>query len=184
MKGEDGSSRFGPFLYEPIDIKAGKGWEETTNKKRKFKEYYAFQILFYRLLLEKIQGTVPLGGRIINVDKQLEAFAPVPFEKRFNQAMQDVQQLVSWEESSEPVLGSHCTMCGWVGRCCRWVKAASDPTGLFFVGKQKFALREQGLRTIEDIAKMDMPTSLNPPHKIPRMGKISLTRMKERARVL
>ncbi len=184
VKREDGTSRFGEYLYEPIDIKAGKGWEEADGKKPKFKEHYAFQILFYRLLLEKIQGTVPAGGRIINVDKQLEEFDPAPFEDRFTQAMQDVQQLVSGEEMSEPVLGSHCTMCGWFSRCYRWVKDESDPTGLFFVGKQKFALREQGLRTIRDIARMDVQTYLKPPHKIPRMGKVSLTRMKERAQVL
>lgn len=184
MKREDGSSRFGPFLYEPIDIKAGKGWEEAEGKKRKFKEHYAFQILFYRLLLEKIQGTVPSGGRILNVDKQLEEFDPALFEERFLKAMDEVQQLVTGEETSEPVLGSHCTMCGWFVRCYRWVKAESDPTGLFFVGKQKFALREQGLRTIEDIASMNVQEYLTPPRKIPRMGKISLARMKERARVL
>ena len=184
VKRDDGSSCFGSFLYEPIDIKAGKGWEEADGKKRKFKEHYAFQILFYRRVLQKIQGTVPPGGRIINVDKQIEEFDPAPFEERFSQAMQDVQQLVSGEESSEPVLGSHCTMCGWFSRCYRWVKAESDPTGLFFVGKQKFALREQGLRTIDDIAKMDVERYLKPPHKIPRMGKISLARMKERANVL
>jgi uncharacterized protein len=51
------------------------------------------------------------------------------------------------------------------------------------VGKQKFALREQGLRTIEDIARMDVETYLTPPRKITRMGKISLARMKERANV-
>jgi len=184
VKRSDGSSRFGSYLYEPIDIKAGKGWEETDGKKGKFKEHYAFQILFYRLLLRNIQGTVPTGGRIINVDKQLEEFDPVAFEERFTQAMQDVQQLVSGDESSEPVLGSHCTMCGWFGRCYRWVKAESDPTGLFFVGKQKFALREQGLCTIEDIAKMEVGRYLKLPHKIPRMGKVSLARMKERAKVL
>ncbi len=184
IKREDGESHFGQYLYEPIDIKAGKGWEETEGKKGKFKEHYAFQILFYRLLLEKIQGVVPSVGRIINVDKQLEEFDPVLFEARFKQAIQDVQQLVAGDESSEPVLGSHCTMCGWFGRCYRWVKAASDPTGLFFVGKQKFVLREHGLHTIEDLAKMEVDRYLKPPHKIPRMGKISLSRMKERARVM
>lgn len=183
VKREDGVSRFGPFLYEPIDIKAGKGWEESESKKRKFKEHYAFQILFYRFLLEKIQGTVPPGGRIINVDKEIEAFDPDPFEERFAQAMQEVQRLVSGEVSSEPVLGSHCTMCGWFTRCYRWVKAESDPTGLFFVGKQKFAMKEVGLRTIADIAVMQVDDYLAPPLKIPRMGKKSLDRMKERAQV-
>jgi len=183
VKREDGSSRFGPFLYDPIDIKAGKGWEESESKKRKFKEHYAFQVLFYRLLLEKIQGAVPEGGRIINVDRQIEEFDPIPFEERFDQAMQEVQQLVAGKESSEPVLGSHCTMCGWFTRCYRWVKDQSDPTGLFFVGKQKFAMKEVGLQTITDIAHMAVADYLTPPRKIPRMGKVSLERMKARAQV-
>ena len=183
LKCEDGDSNFGPFFYEPIDIKAGKGWEEADGKKRKFKEHYAFQILFYHMLIEKNQGTVPPRGRIINVDKQLEEFAPALFEERFSQAMHDVQQLVDGVETSEPILGSHCTMCGWFKYCYEWVKESSDPTGLFFVGKQKFALREVGLRTIEDIACMQVEEYLAPPKKIPRMGKVSLTRMKERARV-
>jgi hypothetical protein len=34
---------------------------------------------------------------------------------------------------------------------------------VFFVGKQKFALRQQGLRTIDDIARMDVQTYLIPP---------------------
>lgn len=184
VKREDGTSRFGAYLYEPIDIKAGKGWEEAEGKKRKFKEHYAFQICFYRLVLEHIQGAVPPGGRIINVEKQIEEFDPALFEERFTLAMREVRQLISGECSSEPVLGSHCTMCAWFARCYRWVKAHSDPTGLFFVGKQKFALREQGLRTIQDIADMDVDRYLVPPRKIPRMGKISLARMKERAQVL
>lgn len=184
VKREGGASCFGRYLYEPIDIKAGKGWEEADGKKRKFKEHYAFQILFYRLLLEKIQGAVPPGGRIVNVDKEIEEFEPASFLERFTLAMQNVEQLVSGRNASEPVLGSHCTMCGWFTRCYQWVKAESDPTGLFFVGKQKFALREQGLCTVEDIAGMDVETYLKPPRKIPRMGRTSLVRMKERARVL
>ena len=183
VKRDGGVSRFGAFLYEPIDIKAGKGWEEAESKKRKFKEHYAFQVLFYRLLLEKIQGAVPAGGRIINVEKQIEEFDPTQFEDRFEQALETVRQLVSGAESSEPVLGSHCTMCGWFARCYRWVNDQSDPTGLFFVGKQKFAMKAVGLRTIADIAEMEVEDFLSPPRKIPRMGKVSLERMKTRAQV-
>ena len=71
LKRTDGHSRFGDFYYEPLDIKAGKGWEEREGKKPKFKEYYAFQILFYRELLVRVQGYVPPVARMINVDGEI-----------------------------------------------------------------------------------------------------------------
>ena len=50
-------------------------------------------------------------------------------------------------------------------------------------GTQKFALKQVGLRTVDDIAVMNVPDYLAPPLKIPRMGEKSLDRMKRRARV-
>ncbi|MGH7255890.1 MAG: TM0106 family RecB-like putative nuclease, partial [Nitrospirales bacterium] len=102
----------------------------------------------------------------------------------FQEALAEAQRLVSGQEASEPVLGSHCQLCPWHRRCEAWVKDQDDPSGLFFVGKQKFQLKQLGLRTIHDIAAMSVEEYLHPPKKIARMGKPSLTRMKERARVM
>ena len=76
MKRFDRTSRFGKFYYEPIDIKAGHGWEE-----RKFKEKYAFQVMFYWMMLQQIQGVVLEIGRIINVEKEIEEFVISDFTK-------------------------------------------------------------------------------------------------------
>ncbi len=184
VKREEGESRFGPFLYEAIDIKAGKGWEGGESRKPKFKEHYAFQILFYRMLLERIQGTVVSQGRIVNVDKQIEEFDPMSFELPFQAALEQATLLVYGQEESEPVLGSHCLLCEWFRRCHSWVKTHDDPSGLFFVGKQKFRLKEVGLQTIHDIAGMEVSEYLTPPNKIPRMGEKALTRMKQRAGIM
>jgi len=183
LKRTDVSSRLGSYCYEPIDIKAGKGWEERDGKKTRFKDHYAFQILFYRMLLDRIQGASLPVGRIVNVDKELEAFNVTDFEQEFQQALAEARRLVAGQETSEPVLGSHCQLCQWHRRCERWVTEHADPTGLFFVGKVKFRLKEVGLKTIQDIAAMDVNQYLKPPKKIPRTGKDSLLRMKERARV-
>jgi len=184
VKNEEMPSTFGTFGYEAIDIKAGKGWEGTEGNKPKFKEHYAFQVMFYRMLLHRIQGTAATRGRIINVNQQVEEFDPLPFEEPFEQALSHVQNLVAGEERSEPVLGSHCVLCGWFEPCRRWVQEQDDPTGLFFVGKQKFRLKEVGLQTIHDIAAMSVADYLTPAKKIPRMGEKALARMKQRAQVV
>ncbi len=179
----EGPSRLGSHYYEPIDIKAGRGWEERDGKRTKFKTHYAYQVLFYRLLLVRIQGSLPPMAHIINVDKEIEEFDPADFEAEFGAALAEAQRLIDGKESSEPVLGSHCQLCPWFARCERWVRETSDPTGLFFVGKQKFALKAAGLRTIADIARMNVQDFLKGPKKIPRMGETSLERMKIRAQV-
>ena len=184
VKREEGGSRWGSYLYEAIDIKAGRGWEGGESRKPKFKEHYAFQILFYRMLLQRIQGAVVSLGRIINIDKEVEEFDPMSFELPFQKALEEVTHLVQGDQTSEPVLGSHCLLCEWFRRCHKWVRAHDDPTGLFFVGKQKFRLKEAGLQTIHDIAAMEVDEYLRPAKKIPRMGKDALTRMKHRAGVM
>ncbi|WP_447972000.1 TM0106 family RecB-like putative nuclease [Nitrospira sp. Kam-Ns4a] len=183
LKHEGMPSKLGPYLYEPIDIKAGKGWEERDGKRTKFKEHYAFQVLFYRMLLERIQGALPPLARIINVDKQVEAFDPAAFQADFEQALAAARRLTAGTETSEPVLGSHCQLCPWLRKCERWVTEQSDPTGLFFVGRQKFQLKAAGLRTIEDIARMDVAAYLAPGKRIAGLGEKSLRRMKTRAQV-
>ncbi|MFQ5995748.1 MAG: TM0106 family RecB-like putative nuclease [Acidiferrobacterales bacterium] len=184
VKHTDACSRFGHYYYEPIDIKAGKGWEEREGKRIRFKQHYAFQILFYREILKRIQGYVPPSARIVNVNKEIEEFDPTSFADAFELALGDVERLITGQEASEPVLGSACHQCHWYTKCRRWVEGTRDPSGLYFVGKVKFDLKRVGLKTIHDIADMEVDNYLAEPKKIAGMGRASLSRMKERARVM
>ena len=100
----------------------------------------------------------------------MEEFEASAFESAFEQALAEVERLVAGAETSEPVLGSVCHLCHWYPRCRRWVEGTGDPSGLYFVGKQKFDLKRVGLSNIREIAVMDIGQYLRPPNKIPRMG--------------
>ncbi len=184
IKHADHSSQLGEFYYEPIDIKAGKGWEERSRDRRRFKSHYAFQVMFYREIMKRIQGYVPLTARIINANKEIEEFDPQEFSLSFQTALREVEELISGRETSEPVLGSGCHQCHWYPKCRRWVEGTRDPSGLYFVGKVKFDLKKVGLANIYDIAEMDVDDYVRGPKKIAGMGQTSLVRMKERARVM
>jgi len=183
VRRNDAGSRFGDYYYEAIDIKAGRARDERNGKQTRFKPHYAFQILFYRAILLRLQGYAPAVGRIINIDNEIEEFDPAEFDVKFIAALNEVKQLVAGRQTSEPVLGSACQQCEWYLKCRRWVEATQDPSGLFFVGKVKFDLKRVGLETIRDIAAMDIKEFLKGPKKIPRMGEATLKRMKERAEV-
>ncbi len=184
LKRTDAGSNFGGYYYEPIDIKAGRGWQLRNGKRTKFKTHYAFQVIFYRTILAELQGYVPPVAHIINVDKEIEEFDPADFATEFDAAFNEVKQLVGGQDASEPVLCSTCHQCAWYRKCRRWVERNQDPTLLFFVGQNKFQLKQVGLRTVADIAGMDVSKYLKPANKIPRMGKTNLSRMKQRAEVV
>jgi predicted RecB family nuclease len=184
VRRDDHDSSLGAFYYEAVDIKAGRGWEEREGSKPKFKRHYALQIMFYRDLLARVQGCAPPLGRIINIDSETEEFPCADFEADYASSLREVEKLVAANETSEPVLSSVCGQCEWYRKCRRWVEDTRDPTGLFFVGKQKFALKERGLATIDAIAQMDVKRYLKGPEKIPGLGEKSLERMKRRAQVM
>mgnify|MGYP001291413310 CR=1 FL=1 len=183
MKRFDHSSLFGKFYYEPIDIKAGLGWKEQGNSRR-FKGHYAFQMLFYWMVLEQIQGMSLEIGRIINVNGNIEEFLMEEFRALFATGLKEVKRLVPGLKTSEPALGSECNLCGWYAHCQRWVNKHGDPSGLFYVGKRKFQMKEAGLRTISDIAGMNVKEFTLPPKKIHGIGEKSLQAMKIRAKVM
>jgi uncharacterized protein len=184
IRRNDTPSTWGGYYYEPVDIKAGRGWEERDGTVTGFKKHYAYQMMFYRDLLQSIQGYVPPKARIINVDQEIEEFDPAEFETDYRAAKAQVERLVSGEESSEPVLGSHCAQCEWFRRCQDWVDREQDPTKVFFIGSVKFGLKQVGIKTVGDLARIDVEKHLKPPFKIRRMGKATLERAKRRAQVV
>ena len=184
IKREGRSEKWGSYYYEPIDIKAGKGWEERNGTQVRFKKHYAYQMLFYLDQLQAIQGNYPKKGRIINVDREMEEFDPAEFLESYRKAEAHVVRLVMGEETSEPVLGSHCMQCEWFKNCKHWVDETQDPTAVFFVGKIKFRLKQVGLNNVTDLAGMEVKKFLKSPFKIPRTGERTLQRMKERAQVV
>ncbi|MBI3621787.1 MAG: TM0106 family RecB-like putative nuclease [Nitrospirae bacterium] len=184
MRRDDAPSAWGGYHYEPIDIKAGRGWEERDGEVTGFKTHYAYQMMFYRDLLQAIQGYAPPTARIINVDQEIEEFDPAEFEDEYRSAKAEVERLVAGEEQSEPVLGSHCAQCEWFGRCRDWADATDDPTKVFFIGRTKFGLKQAGVRTVAELSRIDVQKHLAPPFKIPRMGKATLERARRRAQVV
>lgn len=184
VRRDDAPSAFGAWHYEAIDIKAGRGWEMREGGKPKFKRHYALQVMFYRDILTRLQQYAPPQGKILNIDGEIESFDGADFESDYASALAEVQKLVAGRERSEPVLSSGCSQCEWYRRCRQWVETTHDPSGLFFIGKQKFALKAHGLDTIDAIAAMDVSRHLKGPDKIPGMAEKSLQRAKHRAQVM
>lgn len=178
---DDHPSNLGPYYYEAIEIKSGKGIEDE--RRQTFKKHYAFQVIFYNDLLSVFQGYPSTKGKIINGNKQIEEFLIADYRDEYTQAFEDVEKLKDASGQCEPIISSGCSLCVWSEQCLTWAKKVSDPTLIFFIGKNKYLLKSRGLDTVEKIASMDVEKYLKPPLRMRGLGEESLKHMKKRAQV-
>jgi len=177
-----GQSKFGKYYYLPIEIKSGYGLKNI--KAREIKNEYAYQVLFYILLLEKIQGVRPPIGKVINIKKETLIFKPT--EKHYadyQEILFDLQKIINQEKSYEPVIGGHCKLCAWRSYCLDWAEKNQDLSLIFNLGEAKYQLRANGVKTIEDLGRADSSKFFAFSHDILGINKASFLAWQRRANV-
>ena len=152
----EGNSDFGNYYYIPVDIKAGRGYEESDSGDRRIKDYYLFQLKFYSLILDKMQGFVPNEGKIINKDKEEVKYDLNLAGDKFLKILDDISIINKGKELYQPVIGGKCENCEWKNYCKKWAKDKNDLSLIFYVGEIKYILQEYGLKTIDDLLKLPL----------------------------
>ncbi len=151
-----GKSCFGNFYYIPVDIKAGRGYEESDSGDRKIKEYYLFQLKFYGLMLNKIQSFVSNVGKIINIDNEEIEYDLNLASDKFLGILKDISIINKGKELYQPIIGGKCENCEWKNYCKKWAKNKNDLSLIFYVGEIKYRLQEYGIKTIDDLLKLPL----------------------------
>lgn len=141
-----GRSRFGAWLYVPMDIRRG-----THLRKEE-----AFRLFFYGELLRDIQGTDPSPLLCLNRDG--ETFSPDPanlFEE-YQAFMERLRRTIEGE-CPEPVYRKGCQDTSPWGRACLELATHRDDIALLFSisQKQMAGLRTLGIHTVHQAATMD-----------------------------
>jgi len=152
----EGRSDFGNYCYIPVDIKAGRGYEETDSGDRKIKEYYLFQLKLYNLILDKIQGFIPNEGKIINSDKEEIKYDLKLANDKFLKILNEISIINKGKELYQPVIGGKCESCEWKNYCRKWAKDNNDLSLIFNFGEKKYVLQEYGIKTIDDLLKIPL----------------------------
>ncbi len=145
----DAPSRFGNWMYVPLDIKSSHDLEK----------YQRMQLCFYAALLEIVQGAYPTKAGIVNADGQEIWFTPSEHIAEFELITAELEEIRAGVKP-DPVLRKSCFDTGPWGKLCQ---ASAEATGdialLFNVDVKKLrALRSVGVRTIQDAAEMDPVT--------------------------
>jgi uncharacterized protein len=147
LERQPGKSRFGDYYYVPVDIKNAQH----------LKKHHKAQLVFYCLLLEKIQGHFPGYPAVINADAERLSFGAEEFLPDFQNMLEKIEESVSGV-CPEPVFRKACIDTSpWGAACFRLAEEREDIALIYNVDVRRLsALRYFGIRTIHDAAAMDI----------------------------
>ncbi len=102
-----GKSNFGDFYYQPIEIKSSKEIHQEQK----------YQLVFYGIVLEQLQGVFPRESAIINRDKET-----IPFlinEEEYEKTASHIGEILSIVKGNKPPLKlvSNCKNSPWFKKC-------------------------------------------------------------------
>lgn len=142
----DRPSDFGAYHYVAIDIKSAE----------RLSDAHKYQLVCYGELLKAVQGTRPEEGYVLNMSRTLISFPLREFEQQFHATLADIRDVLAGNVPP-PHLSSSCKQSPWFGECKALAMKTRDIALLYNVKKKAvLALREAGIRTIDDAAAMDV----------------------------
>jgi len=143
----DGASGLGNWHYRPLDVKSA----------HELGPIHRMELVFYSLLLKRVQGVMPATAGIINRDHEEHWFDPSGELTKFEEILEALVRILK-KEKPDPVVRKTCFDTGpWGEACLADAKKTNDIALLYNVDVKKLrALRDLGIRTVADAAKMDI----------------------------
>ncbi|MEK7473765.1 MAG: TM0106 family RecB-like putative nuclease [Patescibacteria group bacterium] len=147
LERQEGKSRFGDWYYVPLDVK----------RSHEIKKQHKAQLMFYALLLERVQGAFPSHPAILNSDGQRISFDASAFESDFRDLLHELERIREGVRP-EPVYRKSCEDTSpWGAACLRLATETRDIALLYNVDVRKLrALRSLGIATIDRAAELDV----------------------------
>jgi predicted RecB family nuclease len=168
----EGGSKFGNYFYIPIEIK---------NSGKCEKPEYKMQLMFYGMILEKIQGYFPKEALFINRDKKrLKCPLTIKLLEKTTSTIDDILDIFN---GTEPPLNinSKSKQTPWFDVLMDEAKSRQDIALLYNVKSDILeSLREQGIKTLKDMALVE----LNNLPEIKGAGAKTLARAQSQAKSL
>ncbi len=145
-KDQAGKSNLGDFYYVVYDIKNISD----------IRDEYKFQLVFYSLILEKIQGIRPKEAYVINADGDEQAFVIDDFIDQFQLSLEQIERILNGEKPP-PFLKSGCKRSPWYDLCLEETGGCDDVSLIYRLSQSdQRRLYEIGVRTVQQMADSDV----------------------------
>lgn len=141
-------SNLGEWTYEAVDIKSAFSLNDV----------HKYQLTFYALLLEKVQGVMPRTGKIINARKETLEFDIQETYSEFFEILGKILEIRAGEKP-EPYLVSGAKESPWYDMLLKEVVEADDLSRIYKLYRKEYRrLRDAGYDTVAQLAGTDFDT--------------------------
>ena len=168
-------SALGAWSYEVVDAKLA----------RSAKSGAVLQICAYSEMLERVQGIAPermhlaLGRPTETSVEGIESFRVTDFSAYFRSVKRRFLDSIEFGPSTYPEPCEHCTLCDWSSVCeKRWREDDHLSLVAGITKKQRGALEDRGVTTLEALA--ELPTPVEPPLPV---SSTALDKIRDQARI-
>ncbi len=145
LEARPGKSDLGDWHYVVYDVQ----------RSLELRDEQKFPLVFYSLILEKIQGVQPREAYVIDPQGQERSFLVGDFVERFHATREEIERMLDGTRPA-PFLKAGCKRTPWYSLCLEGAKECED-VSLVYRLSQADQRRLYGLniRTVADLAKAD-----------------------------
>ena len=145
-QGEPAKSNFGPWEYSVYDIRGSLDLREDVR----------FQLVFYSLILERLQGVRPREAYVMDPDGNTRSFLVDDFVDQFQLTCEQIEKILDGEKPA-PFLKSGCKRTPWYSVCMSDAKDCNDVSLVYRLSQSdQRHLYNVGIKTIDQLAKADI----------------------------
>jgi len=146
LEAKPGKSELGDWHYVVYDI------QNTLDLRDENK----FQLVFYSLILERLQGVRPKEAYVIDPNGNTRSFLVDDFVDYFHITREQIEKILDGEKPA-PFLKSGCKKTPWYSLCVEGAIECNDVSLIFRISQaDQRRLYDIGIRTVGDLASSDV----------------------------
>lgn len=145
LEARSGKSKLGDFYYVVYD----------AQNSLDMRDEYKFQLVFYSLILERIQGVMPTEAYIIDAQGNEASFAVSDYLEQFHLTRTQIEKILDGEKPA-PFLKAGCKRTPWYSLCLSETQGCNDVSLIYKISQaDQRRLYEIGIKTVDDLVKAD-----------------------------
>lgn len=145
LEARPGHSSLGEFQYVAYDVQ----------RNLELKDEHKFPLVFYSLILEKIQGVRPSEGYVIDPQGQERSFLVEDFISQFHTTRAEIERILAGDKPA-PFLKSSCKRTPWYSLCLEGTEGCNDVSLVYRLSQaDQRRLYSIGIHTVADLAAAD-----------------------------
>src|SRR3989344_2390561 len=146
LEARPGKSDLGDWHYVVYDVQGALDMSDQ----------YKFQLVFYSLILERLQNVRPKEAYVMDPSGNTRSFLVDEFINQFHITREQIEKILEGEKPA-PFLKSGCKKTPWYSLCVEWAAECNDVSLIFRISQaDQRRLYDIGIRTVGQLADSDV----------------------------